>query len=438
MARNFRYYGKKRGDRRTGSRMLGSVGEMIFYAAFLLLGCVSGAMFFSFLAIPQWRVNNEFVKSTCVVLEKRINETADDDGPQYRPEFRIRYEIDDVTYLAWTYDIHMSHSGSRENAQQILARFAVTEDLKDPINYYCWYDPTSPEKAVLVRGTSWWLWLVFIVPASFVLIGGGGLIYSVLRWGKSAERRAAMVQRAIQRDLFDANGKAARKFPNVPNGVDITSSPGTTLAYRLPIGASPAWKLFAVLLACVLWNGIVSVFVIIAASGHLEGNPDWGLSVFLLPFVAVGIALVVFLVRQLMATTGVGPTTVEISDHPLLPGKQYELLVSQSGRLRVNSLCVSLVCNEQATYRQGTDTRRETRLVHRREIYRREGFEVGRGLPFEARCALTAPEAAMHSFKADHNEIQWQVVVAGNAAGWGDFQRSFPVILRPATGNNNP
>ena len=78
-----------------------------------------------------------------------------------------------------------------------------------------------------------------------------------------------------------------------------------------------------------------------------------------------------------------------------------------------------------------TDTRTETRDVCRREVYRREGFEVHRGLPFEAECELVVPENAMHSFKADHNEIRWKLVVAGDVAGWPDYQREFPVIVCP-------
>ena len=39
LVRSFRYYGKKRGHRRTGSPALGSVGEAVFFAVLLLLGC---------------------------------------------------------------------------------------------------------------------------------------------------------------------------------------------------------------------------------------------------------------------------------------------------------------------------------------------------------------------------------------------------------------
>ena len=55
-------------------------------------------------------------------------------------------------------------------------------------------------------------WLVFTVPLPFIVIGAGGLIYTVFRWGKSAERRAASARRTAERDLF---GGAAAKT-NIP------------------------------------------------------------------------------------------------------------------------------------------------------------------------------------------------------------------------------
>jgi len=436
LARNFRYCGKKRGNRRTGSRTLGSAGEALFFAVFFLLGCGGLVALVAFLVIPVWRVNHQFVEHTCKVLDKRIGQKNSDDGILYRPEIRIEYQIDGKTYRTWVYDIRKGYSSGREEKQAILNRFTVFT-ANNPKQYPCWYNPANPEVAVLVRGYSWWIWLVLVVPVSFILIGGGGFLYSMFHWGTSAERRAAMTKRVRQSDLFDANGRDGRKFPNIPDYTEIANSPGTTLRFRLPISTSPAWVLFGVLLACVFWNGIVSVFVVIATSGHLDGEPDWFLTLFMIPFVAVGIALIVFFIRQLLVTTGIGPTLVEISDHPLYPGGQYRLFLSQTGRLTVNSLEVLLVCEEEATYRQGTDTRTETRQVHRQEVFRREGFEVHRGLPFESECELVVPAGAMHSFKADHNEINWKVVVKGDVAGWPDYKRSFPVVIRPANGRTD-
>ncbi len=436
MARSFRFYEKKRGSRRTGPKKLGRASEAAFFAVFLLLGCGGLAGQFLFLAVPEYRVNHRFAEHTCTVLDKRIAETTDAGGTRYRPEIRIRYEVDDRTYVTWTYDARNAYSSGREEKQRVLDRFVV--DARRPREYPCWVDPSDPGNAVLVRGYSGWTWLTLIVPVSFMILGGGGLIYTVIPWGRSAERRAALTQRVQQHDLLNGNGHARREFPHIPNGGDITNSPGTRLRFRLPIASSPAWAMIGTLTAALLWNGIVSVFLVIAVGGYLRGEPDWLLTLFVVPFVLAGIGLIVLFVRQVLVTTGIGPTWVEISDHPLRPGGAYELFVSQPGRLKFNRLNVRLVCEEEATYRQGTNTRAESHVVHQQEVLRREDFQLHRGLPFEAQCALDVPAAAMHSFRAEHNEIRWKLVVEGEVAGWPEYRRAFPVIVHPTGGKAPP
>ena len=96
---------------------------------------------------------------------------------------------------------------------------------------------------------------------------------------------------------------------------------------------------------------------------------------------------------------------------------------------------VSLVCEESATYRQGTNTRTETQEVCRQELFSREQFPIESGLPFETEIALDVPEWAMHSFKADHNEINWSLLVEDDVARWPNHKRSFLVIVRPLPGS---
>jgi hypothetical protein len=70
-------------------------------------------------------------------------------------------------------------------------------------------------------------------------------------------------------------------------------------------------------------------------------------------------------------------------------------------------------------------------------VYCREQFEVRHGVPFEARCPLAIPVGVMHSFKSDHNEIAWKIIVKGEVAGWPSFARSFPVIVYPWQNGSN-
>jgi hypothetical protein len=441
LGRSFRYYGKKRGNRRTGSPLLASMGEAVFSGILLLLGFGGILWMLGDYVIPEWRANHQFVETTCQVAGKRIGEhDFGKDGILFRPEIKIQYDIGGVEYHGWHYDIwydndpRKSYTHSREDAQKILDGF----DLYTPGHKtnLCWYDPADPGIVVLARSYSLVQWLVFTVPLSFLIIGVGGLIHALLHWGKSAERQAVITQRAGERER-DFFGTGEGRYPTVPRGVNMTNSPGTKLQFRLPMATSPGWALFGTLAFCILWNGIVAVLVTIAISGHISGTHDWFLTLLTIPFAAIGIGAIVVLVRQLLVTTGIGPTLVEISDHPLLPGGRYRVFVSQSGWLTVRTFRVMLVCEEIAMYRQGTDARTETREVHREQLFRQANFEIRGGMPFECEVDLNVHGGAMHSFAAAHNEIAWKIVVEGDPTGWPPFKRAFPVIICPPTGDSN-
>jgi hypothetical protein len=433
LARGFRYFGKKRGHRRTGSPALAGIVEAVFSALFLLLGCGGLVWMLANYVVPEWRVNHEFVETTSRVLDKQLGEKDfGEEGRLYRPEIKIQYEVGGVEYRDWHYDIRDTYSSGRENAQAVLDGFQLYSISRE--TYPCWYDPANPAIAVLVRRSGWVTWLIFTVPVSFILIGASGLIHVLLHWGKSAERQSLMAQRLGRRELSEVGDAGRQSYPTVPQGADIINSPGTKLKFRLPMATSPGWALFGKLTLCIVWNGMVAALLTIAIRSYIAGKPDWLLTLFTIPFAAIGVWAIVVLVRQLLVTTGIGPTLVEISDHPLCPGGQYRVFLSQSGWLTVNRLRVLLVCEEIATYRQGTDTRTETREVFRKELFRRDSFEIRGGMPFECDIELKLHETAMHSFTANHNEIAWTLVVEDDVAGWPECKRAFPLIVRPATG----
>jgi hypothetical protein len=422
VARNFRYFEKKRGHRRTGSRLFGSVGEAIFFAVLLLVGCAGILSGIVRLIIPEWRVHHGFIENTCKVIEKR---PKNEKSPLLQPEVKIDYEVQGVTYSQWTYDIHRTTRNTLEEAQAAIDAFAVGK------SYPCWYDPADPKTVVLVRGYQWWIWPALLIPASFVVIGIGGLVYTALHWGRSAERRAAAVRSVPAPELFDLPVAVDPKYPYIPDGSEITSSPGTRLAYRLPLTHSPGWRLFGLLAACICWNGAVSVFVVMAVRSFLAGTPDWLMSLFVVPFLGVGVALIVVFARLLRLAAAIGPTLVEISDHPLLPGQGYRLFLSQSGKLKLKSIEISLACEEEAVFRQGTNARTESREVFHQSLYAGAGAVVRPGEPLEAECDLPVPAEAMHSFRASHNQVQWKLIVRGDIVDWQPFQRSFPIVVRP-------
>jgi hypothetical protein len=427
--RSFRMYGKKRGNRRTGSKALASVGEAVVFAFFLTLGSVFMVLLIRMPVLPEWRANHDFVETSALVTGMQVSQPTEGNQSGWRAAVRLQYRAAGKLREHWTYDISFdtawAYSSERKSQLALIKPFTLGKTCP------CWYDPRDPDTVVVVRGYSGWLWLLLVLPASFIVIGGGGLVYAALQWGKSTERLAAQSQLAPRLEQLEDSPAGSKDFPNVPRDANLTNSPGTRLKYRLPIITTYGWRLAAVTALAVIWNAIVVALFVMAVRRSIAGESNIWFYLFLLPFLAGGFWLIYFLIRQVVIASGVGPTQLEVSDHPLFPGRYYDLLLWQTGLLTMKSLAVDLVCEEQATFRQGTDTRTHTCRVYQKRIFERLAFDIPQGLAFQQQCRVEIPPEAMHSFRADHNEVQWKFVVRGEAGGWPPFERSFPIVVYP-------
>lgn len=426
LARYFQFYVKKRGRRRTDSPAIGNLALALFFALLLCVGIGFFAVLVMSLIIPEWRVRHRFVADRAMVVDTRARPVNSDEATVVRPEVLITYEVEGANYQTWTYDIARVESGSRDKVQAILDRFEIGRE------YPCWYDPDDPDTAVLVRDYSWSAWMMTLLPLSLMLVGGGGLAISLLNWGKSAERRAALAQKTLHLDLFEPAASTDRGFPSLPLDRDLTNSPGTTLKFRLPMDAAPQRALFVVVAvgAGVLAGAVF--FAVQATQAHLRGRPDWFMTIFAGVWAAAALVALVFVVRNLIRDAEVGTTIIEVSEHPWRPGEQYELFLAQGGHQELTRFDVRLVCEERATYSQGTNTRTEQAITVDEILFHRDGGQTTGSPTFEARCEVRVPARAMHSFISDHNEIGWKLVVTGESASRGGFVRSFPIVMYPA------
>lgn len=338
MARTFRLWQKKRGGRRTGSRLAGSVGEAVFFGFLFLLGVLS---------------------LTAVITGQVMNPTPE----IYRPGFGF--------------------------------------------------------------------WLMVLVMASFSAIGGIGVVWTALHAGTSAERRSAIVKHASGLDLISESMPSSLEFPNIPRDAYLTNSPGVKLKYRLPTEQAPVWRLGFSALILLGLTAITSVVGMIVANQYAAGQPDWFLTVFTVPLVIANLWSVRYFFAELRTQTRFGPTCIEIADHPLRPNCACEIFVSQAGRLSLRSLVLCLVCEEEATYSQGTDIRTETRVVYRSEVLRVEAKRIEDGAPLECHGVIRVPDNAMHSLQSEHNTIRWKLSIKGKSERSGTMKRSFPVIVYP-------
>jgi hypothetical protein len=275
-----------------------------------------------------------------------------------------------------------------------------------------------------------WL-LTLLLPGALVSFGGMGLARAIQRWGKSQERCAVPSRYSEILDPLATGPRQAIDHPGVPACDDLVNSPGTFLAYRLPIESPENWTLMGFGLFALLWNSVLAVLAVGAGLDLLGGRVDWFLLALLVPFAAVGIAGIVLFARRLLLASAVGPTQVEISGQPLRPGSSYELLLAQGGSGILESLRLSLMLEEQATFTQGTDTRTEKLAVWSREIHSWHDLHLVPGTRFEARSTVTIPADAMHSFASGHNAVRWRIEVRGTHARWPAFVRTFPLVVFP-------
>ncbi|MGY8767710.1 MAG: DUF3592 domain-containing protein [Pirellulales bacterium] len=429
MPRWFRLWEKKRGTRRTGSRLLGSVGEAMFFASLFFFGIISVVVLFSSIWQEAWPATTlfreaTFTRATCSIRETRLLNRNEAEAIQYQPDVLVTVNYRGRRYTGWTYGRLDSWTTDRKSAQDKLDQY------KPGWTCTCWFAANDPSTVILVRTTSYAFWILLLVLFSFVIIGGIGLSYSLLLFGTSAERRSALAKQAQQIDMIgDALPPAA--YPTLPSDTNLTNSPGTYLAYRLPIEVSPGWWLFATLAFSLLWTAMGAVFLLEAIDQFVQRSPDWFLTAITIPVIGVGVWSIFHFLKQINTQARIGPTCLEISSHPLFPGKAYKLHFSQAGLLQVKRLDVFLVCDEEATYLQGTDVRTESARVVQQSLEQLKKFEITPGSPFEEELNLQIPVGSMHSFKSNHNSVQWKLEVHVSTNVAGKFMRSFPIVIYP-------
>ncbi|MEX0642298.1 MAG: hypothetical protein WD468_06330 [Pirellulales bacterium] len=292
------------------------------------------------------------------------------------------------------------------------------------------------ERAVGVDGpgTGWWPWALMIIPVSLVGYGGTHLVQLLWRSAVSTERRAAVVQKASEWEMPGAQlGTGRPLLPAVPSIDAVVDSAGVHLAYRLPIDAASGWVSFTMAAVSLGWITLVGILFMFNVVGRGSEEPrNWLLTWMMVPFVLAGIWTLLALGRQMLLTAAVGATRLEVSQHPFVPGHTYRGFVSQTGRLHFRWFQVQLICEEQAIYQQGTDTRRATQRVYRNTAFSQRKFDITPRQAFESSFEFTIPTGAMHSFVSTHNAVMWSLVVRGRTARWGELERRFPVYVYPA------
>ena len=405
--------------------------ELYIFCSIFLIGLVFFWIHGITWVLPQWKMLSESIAAQCTVLETRIETRIEESAVLYRPEIRIKFTSEEGTVVVWTYDSDtLTQSGgfstNRKMAENIVSQYEVGQTVP------CWYRPNDPEKAVLKRETSVWGWYFLAIPICLMLFGVSGIWWSLRFFAVSQERQAARIAQKEKLPHALASNASQVRFPTVPDARIINESPGTYLAFRLAAVSLPSVRLAVLTVFTILWNTVAWTILIWSLYHSSGSNMELLYSVlFGLVFCGIGLVLTIWILHDLLTAFGIGPTLFEISDHPIYPGRKYRILIFQNGMLRYRTLQVSLVCEEIARFRQGTDTITSRKEVYTQPLFYREDFETTQNDPLRQELFMRLPHGAMHSMRLEHNEIVWKIVLLANLTNWPDLHCECPVIVHP-------
>ena len=447
---------------------MGIIVEFAF-AVFCVLAGVIGMLWLLFFSVlPEWRIHERYEKTVCTLLDSRIvprtvlgnhplpeeTETPSlfEDAPNekdsepkrskfnvknlrsklqdvyYLPEMQLKYSVNGVERTNWTSNFgalaRSSRFATRESAQVFLGQWTKGK------NYYCLFNPEAPDQVVMMRGWHWENFFALTIPVSLIFMGLGMMLHAltVPRIGGSKELAAVQT---LTRNRLENDQVPEEKFPFIPSVGDIMDSPGIRLPYRLPMIDSPAWTLGVLAAVTLTWNAGCVIFLTIIACSFLQTFADWLLFFYLFPFLGVGPWLFVHTFVEFRNATMVGPTIAEISSFPLIPGQQVRVFLSQGGERPLQWLNVVLICEEEAVFTHGTNTRREKLRIYQRLIFGEERVDITPDCAFDVEFPLEIPNEAMHSFISPHNQINWRLIVQGKVGKFPMFERVFPLIVYP-------
>lgn len=297
--------------------------------------------------------------------------------------------------------------------------------------YIPWFSDQTLSSGVAVT--------VILILASLIVIGIGGLIWTALRLSTSVERRSALSRKTPQLQPGSEFYPPARDYPTIPRNENLVNSQGVHLAYRLPSRSPLTWSLLAALTFSLMWSALFTVFAVTLVTQFLGGKFLWYLAPVVVVLGIIAWRSTHFLNRRLQEAVQVGPTHVEVSDVPFFPGGHYDVAIIQFGKMTLRKLRVSLVCDEEATFREGTDVRVERRRVVDRDILAEESVRIVPATPLVRWATIHCDDHAMHSFQSVSNAIHWGIHVRGIMADGTDFTREFSIVIfpppRPRNGN---
>jgi hypothetical protein len=335
----------------------------------------------------------KWTETPCTVISSRVKSHSDSDGTTYSVDIFYSYRVDGKEYKSNTYGLFGGSSSGYKSKAKVVAQYPKGSKK------VCYVNPGNPGDAVLKRGVGWEI-LFGLIPLVFF---GVGLAVFLSAFRKPAGLRGIPIESLS------------------PAAETLGGSESQALKPKAP----PVSRLLGMLLFAVVWNGIISVFLWNVIGDFRSGSPDWFLTLFLVPFVLVGLASIAMVVYGVMALAN-PRCRLEVTPSVLMPGRSVDVAWTMSGAAgKVQRLRIVLEGREEAVYRRGTST-----CTDRNAFARFLVADVSSSLEMQQGTArLLVPDGVPPSFNASKNKIIWSLKVHGEILRWPDVLEEYEVPM---------
>jgi hypothetical protein len=359
-----------------------------FCSLFILIGLL---VFYAIFIRPVIKIADarHWPAVPCTVVSSRVQSHDSDDGTTYSVDILYKYEINGHEYKANRYHfLGGSSSGYRGKAR-------IVREHPPGRKMICYVNPKDPTDAVVQRGFSRGMWFG-LLPLLFVLAGAAG-IAGALRKGKATQKPAA----------------------------GTTSSPAVLKARY-----SPAMKFVRGLCMSLFWNGIVSVFIWLNVQMWMgrERGPKWFLTIFLIPFVLVGVGIIWMTIHAFFGLFS-PRAQLRIESDTVALGDSVEVHWQFAGRVeKIREFRLLLEGREERDEGTGKSQRTNTEVFYTGDIvHLTEPKSVQSG---SALC--TVPTDKMSSDSEGDRRIVWVIRLKARIDRGADLNDEYPLTVTPS------
>jgi hypothetical protein len=387
--------------RTTRSNAMGTGAKLIFFGVFALVGGIL-TYFIAVRPLQKYFSAKSWPATPCEILSSSVGaHRGDKGGATYSIDITYRYQVRGRSLQSDTYSVMTGSSSGRSSKAAVVARYPVGSEA------VCYVNPEDPTDALLSRDLTPWL-LIGLLPGVFLLIGLIGL--------------GSMIRPALQRFRERSTMPI---LPGLPGVIPTPTTPSITGPVVLNPEQSPTAKFAGAIFVALFWNGVTGVFVWVAVNSFIEKKPEWFLTIFITPFVLIGLLLLGLVVStflnlfnpriQLTVNSRAIPLGGTLDASWLIPGWNS----------RIKRFKLTLEGRQETTHGSGKTRRTDRNVFATLPLAdTSDPLQIAQG-----RSSVEIPDNHKPSQSGDNSKIVWTLKAVGEIPLYPDLEEEFELTV---------